>query len=227
MFGAVMRLPFDTTRVGAEDQEVVGPIEIGHRDEREMPEHAKRGEHLRQLIGRARRIHVPRPQRPRERQRVGHQPEVVCDRIAVVHRHRVAPVRLADAHADRRPRDPARRPRRPRASASLRGSAARGCDRDRRGDRRARRPSGQTYPRLNGSSASPRIDRMLLTVGVDENAARRFAQRAGRNPRHAVILRAKRGNSDRRRPAGAWRRRPACGPRHSPRPRHRSRCARR
>ena len=141
MFGAVIRLPFDTIGFAPKIEEQIGPIEIGHRNEREMPEHAKRGEHLRQLIGRARRIDVPGPQRPRKRQRVGQQSEVVRDRIAVVHRDRVAPVVLADARGDRRPPDPARPPTRPRASSSLPGSWEPGCDRDRRGDRRARRLS--------------------------------------------------------------------------------------
>ncbi len=53
-------------RVRAEDEEVVGPLEIGDRNEGEMTEHAKRGEHLRELVGRARRIHVLRPERARE-----------------------------------------------------------------------------------------------------------------------------------------------------------------
>ena len=63
-----------------------------------MAEHSKRGEHLRQLIGRARGIHVPRPHRTRERQPVGHQAKVVRDRIAVVDRHCVAAVSAADPH---------------------------------------------------------------------------------------------------------------------------------
>ena len=42
--------------VGTDDQEVVGPVEIRDGNQGEMPEHPKRGEHLRQLIGRARYV---------------------------------------------------------------------------------------------------------------------------------------------------------------------------
>ena len=85
-------------RIGAEDEEQVGPVQIRYRNERLMAEHSKRDEHLRELIRRARGIHVSRAHRARERQRVGHQTKAVSDRIAIVNGRCVAAVSAADPH---------------------------------------------------------------------------------------------------------------------------------
>ena len=174
--------------VCAENQEVIGAVEIGDRNEGEMPEHAKRGEHLRQLIGRARRIHVLRLKRPCKRQRMGHQSEVVRDRIAVVHRDRVTPVRACG--------------RGPEPSAARSNASSQETSRQRVpfADQGRADAVGIVVEVREGCgfgtdvAAAERVvfvaaDRPdVLTVCVDENAARCFAQRAGRSLHHEDVL---------------------------------------
>ena len=53
--------------VGAEDEEVVGPVDVGHRDDQTRTEHHPGGDLLGPLVDRAGRVHVRRAQRPDER----------------------------------------------------------------------------------------------------------------------------------------------------------------
>ena len=153
-----------------------------------MPEHPKRSEHLRQLIGRARRIHVLRAERAPERQRMRHQAKVMGDRIAVVDGHRVAPARPLNAHepvgcavpgfvpGDLAPARTFPDERRPDAIGIV-------LQIGERGGFRTEIASAERIVRV----APDRTD--VRPVGVDEQTARGFAQRAGRRVHHARILR--------------------------------------
>ena len=96
MSGALIRLPVGHDGVRADDEEEVGPVEVRHRNQREVSEHAQRRQHLRQLVGGARGVEVSRPERLSEGEPVGQQPEVVGDGVAVVERDGVAAVAAAD-----------------------------------------------------------------------------------------------------------------------------------
>ena len=174
-------------RVCAKNQKVISAVEVRDRYEGEMPEHAKRGEHLRQLIDRACRIHVLRLKRPRKRQRMGHQSEVVRHGIAVVHRDRVTPVRVActDQAVGRAiqrvfPRGLA--PARPFADHG--GADAIGVVVEVREGCRLRTdvPAAERVVFV----AADRPD--MLAVCFDENPARCFAERAGRSLHHEDVL---------------------------------------
>ncbi len=95
--GSAHQAPVGHDRIRADDEEEVGPVDVRHRDQREVSEHAQRGQHLRKLIGGTRRVDVSRPERPPEGEPVGQQPEVVGDGIAVVEPDRIAAVPAADA----------------------------------------------------------------------------------------------------------------------------------
>ena len=172
--------------VRAEDEEEVGAVDVGHRNQREVSEHAQRREHLRQLVGGAGRVDVPRPERARERQQVGHQTEVVRDRIAVVDADGVAavppphtdeslggaiqrllPGRLAPARA---------------VANQRRANAVRVVVQV--GQRRRLGADVAAAERIVGV-APHRPD--ALSVDLDENAAQRLAKRAGRDAGGRVI----------------------------------------
>jgi hypothetical protein len=83
-------------RVRAEDQQVVGAIEVGHRDRQLVAEQQRRRDLLGALVDRAGRVHVPRPERLGQHPHVEQRREVVRTRIADVQRRRVAAAGLED-----------------------------------------------------------------------------------------------------------------------------------
>ena len=74
-------------RVRAEHEHVVGAVDVGDREQREVPEHLGRRQMLRQLVGRCRRVVVARV-------------EHVAHRQPGQHRHRVR-ARVAEVGGDR------------------------------------------------------------------------------------------------------------------------------
>ena len=64
-------------RVGAEDQQVVGAVDVGDRDAEPGAEHQPGRDLLRHLVDGRRRVDVLRPQRLQERGAVEHRPEAV------------------------------------------------------------------------------------------------------------------------------------------------------
>src|SRR5262249_27120385 len=165
-------------RVRAEDEEELGPVQIGYWNEREMAEHAQGDEHLRQLVSGARGVDVPRAQRARERQRVRHQAEVVRDGIAVIDRDRVAAVlapRANQTFGCAIQRVVPRRLAPARTLAEERDAKAIGVVVE-VGERRclgADVPAAEQIVRI----AADRPD--LLTLDVDQDAAPGLAKRAG------------------------------------------------
>jgi hypothetical protein len=83
-------------RVGAEDQQVVRAVEVGHRDRQLVAEQQRGGDLLRTLVDRAGRVHVARPERLRQHAHIEQRGEVVRAGVADVHSRRVAPARLED-----------------------------------------------------------------------------------------------------------------------------------
>ena len=59
--GSAHQAPVGHDGIRADDEEEVGAVDIRHRDQPEVSEHAQCGQHLRQLIGGARRVDVARP----------------------------------------------------------------------------------------------------------------------------------------------------------------------
>lgn len=142
-------------RVGADDDEQVGPVDVRHRDGQFRAIHQSQRDLLRHLVHSARREPVAGAQRPyqcRQVERAGH---VVCVRVAQIGRDGVR-AGLADDLTQSRT-DPVEGlvPRgRPQGvtiadhrSAQSGGVVVEVAD---------RHPFGHTKPRLNTSSASPR-----------------------------------------------------------------------
>jgi len=83
-------------RVGAEADEQLAALDVGHRHQQLVAEHQQRGEHVGQLIERRRREPVAGGERPHQELAIGHQPEVVDRRVALVDRDRVVAVIAPD-----------------------------------------------------------------------------------------------------------------------------------
>jgi hypothetical protein len=79
-----------SVRVGAEDQQVVGPVEIRDGNRRAGPEHQRRRHLLGELIDRARRIQVAGGERSEQHSSVEQVGQVVGVRIAEIDGHPVA-----------------------------------------------------------------------------------------------------------------------------------------
>ncbi len=73
-------------RVGAPDHQVVGVVDVRHRDRRPVAEHVARREVLRHLVDRRSRIDVLRAERSQEHLEVDHRREVV--RVGIARRRR-------------------------------------------------------------------------------------------------------------------------------------------
>ena len=83
-------------RVRAEDQQVVGAVDVGDRHGQRRAEHQPGRDLLRHLVDGARRVDVVAAERAQQAARVQTEPEVVRRRIAEVDRDRVAAVRGED-----------------------------------------------------------------------------------------------------------------------------------
>ena len=130
-------------RIRAENQEEVGPVEVGHRNQREVPEHAQRDQHLRQLVGGAGGVDVAGPQRAREGEQVGDSTPG-CGRRGCRSRRRPRRGRGAAARgAVLPPRSRGPPPSQPLAMCDRRGQAASGGGPGRDAGRRGRPPSGR------------------------------------------------------------------------------------
>ena len=79
-------------RVGAEHEQVVGAVDVGHRHVEPAAEHQRRGDLLRALVDRGRREDVGGAEGPEDGPVVEHPGEVVGVRVADVHGRRVAAV---------------------------------------------------------------------------------------------------------------------------------------
>ena len=79
-------------RVGAEDQQVVGAVDVRHRDRQRAAEHQRRGDLLRPLVDRARRVDVAGAERLGEHAAVEQRRHAVDGRVADVDRGAVATV---------------------------------------------------------------------------------------------------------------------------------------
>ena len=122
--GRRQQRPVGDERVGAEDHQVVGTVDVGDRHAEPGAEHQSGGNLLRHLIDRRRRVDVLRAERLQERRPVEGRPEAVGGRVADVDgdRRRGRP-RRAPARARRRsPRMPP--PSSPRPARRRGGSAA-------------------------------------------------------------------------------------------------------
>ena len=84
--------PVGHHRVCAEDQEMIGVVEVGNGDLELMPVHQVRHQLDGKLVGRCRGEHVLRTQGAEERQAVGCESEAVHTRIAEIEADRVAAV---------------------------------------------------------------------------------------------------------------------------------------
>jgi hypothetical protein len=84
-------------RIGAEDEQVVGAVDVRDRDAERRAEHEPGRDLLRHLVDGARGVDVPRAERAEERARIEHELEVVGGGIAHVDGDGVAPVVLQDA----------------------------------------------------------------------------------------------------------------------------------
>ena len=152
-------------RVGAQHQQVVGAVDVGHRHAEGRAEHQPGGHLLGHLVDRAGRVDVARAEGLHERAPVEQRVEVVGVRVAEVHGDGVAPVLLED---------------RPEAAVDLgerlvpRHLVEAGGRAD---QRRAdpvrvlvellqREPLGQMKPWLKTSSASPRIELIAPSSSV-------------------------------------------------------------
>ena len=94
-------------RVGAEDQQVVGAVDVGDRDAEPAAEHQPGGDLLRHLVDGRRRVDVLGPERLDQRRPVERRSEAVGGGVAEVDGDRVAPVlgeHLREAVVDRRER---------------------------------------------------------------------------------------------------------------------------
>jgi hypothetical protein len=83
-------------RVGAEDQQVVGAVDVRHRDRRAVAEEQRRGHLLGVLVDRARAEDVARLQRLEQDPAVDQRAEVVRARVAEVDPERLAAVLVPD-----------------------------------------------------------------------------------------------------------------------------------
>ena len=79
-------------RVGAEDQQVVGAVDVRHRDRQRAAEHQRRGDLLRPLVDRARGVDVAGAERLGEHAAVEQRRHAVDGRVADVDRGAVAAV---------------------------------------------------------------------------------------------------------------------------------------
>ena len=83
-------------RVGAQDQQVVGAVEVGDGEAGGRPEHQRRADLFGPLVHGAGRVDVARAQGPDERLPVEQPGQVVDVGVAQIDRHRVPPVLLED-----------------------------------------------------------------------------------------------------------------------------------
>ena len=183
--GSAHQAAVGNERIGADDEEEVGPVHVRHRDQPEMSEHAQRGQHLRKLVGGARRVDVARPECPPEGEPVGQQPEVVGDGIAVVEPDRIAAVPAANAG---QPAGGAIECLVPGGLAPVRARADEGRPNPlgivvQIGERRRLRTYVAAAERIVGVAAD-RPD--ALAVDVDQQTAHRLAERAGRDARRRL-----------------------------------------
>ena len=77
--------------VGAEDQQVVGAVDVGHGDAETAAEHERRRDLFRHLVDRRGRVDVLRAERLDQRRAVERRPEAVRPGVADVDGDRVAP----------------------------------------------------------------------------------------------------------------------------------------
>ncbi len=83
-------------RIAAEDQHEIGVIDVRHRQQQTMAVHQVAGQVVRQLVDRRGREAVARLQQTEEVIAVGRQPVVMHTRVALVDRHGITTVALAD-----------------------------------------------------------------------------------------------------------------------------------
>ncbi len=83
-------------RVGAQHQQEVGAVDVGHRQQQLMAEHLERRQVVRQLVDRGGRVAVAGAQRAQQRRAVEQHPEVVHVGIAQIDRQGVASVAPAN-----------------------------------------------------------------------------------------------------------------------------------
>jgi hypothetical protein len=88
--------PVRRVRVGAEDEQEVGPVDVRYRHRQRPAEEVPAGDVLGHLVQRRGGVDVARPERLAQRARVEPARERVHHRVAQVHRDRVPPVRLDD-----------------------------------------------------------------------------------------------------------------------------------
>ena len=99
--------PVRDQRVGAEDHQVVGAVDVGDRDAEPGAEHEAGGDLLRHLVDGRGRVDVLRAERLAERRPVDHRAEAVGGGVAEVDGDRVAPAlgeRRGEAAVDLRQR---------------------------------------------------------------------------------------------------------------------------
>ncbi len=89
--GRGQQRPVRDQRVGAEDQQVVGAVDVGHRHREPGAEHQPGRDLLRHLVDGGGRVDVLRPERLQEGGAVDHRPEAVGGRVADVDGDGVAP----------------------------------------------------------------------------------------------------------------------------------------
>ena len=142
MSGAVMSEPFDANGFAPSIEQVVGAVDVGHRDRERAAEHQTGRHLLRHLVDGARRVHVLRARRLQQHAVVDETREVVRVRIAEVHRERVGAVLLADRRESRVDRRERLVPRHLVERRRRAGSAAGGCGPDRPRAASAPCPSG-------------------------------------------------------------------------------------
>ena len=91
MSGAVSSEPLETRGIGAEDQQVVGAVDVGHGDAEAPAEHEGRRDLFRHLVDGRGGVHVLRAERLDQRGAVERRPEAVSAWVTDVDGHRVAP----------------------------------------------------------------------------------------------------------------------------------------
>ena len=80
--------------VGAQHEQVVGPVEVGHGEGQRVAVQESRRDVARHLVDRARRVDVPRAQRRDQRTPVDSECVIVHGRVALVDRHRLTAILL-------------------------------------------------------------------------------------------------------------------------------------
>jgi hypothetical protein len=166
-------------RVGAQDHQAIGAVEIRHRDRQAAAEHRRGAHHLGELIGRAGAVALPGADGADQRRAVGHEVEAVGRRVAEVERDRVGAVgRLDRRQARDRHREglvPRRRVELAVSAADQRRAQPIGVGVQRRQRRRLRAQVAAREPVVVVAAHRHRH----LVLQPERHPARRLAQRTG------------------------------------------------